>query len=182
MNPELALPPLREDLALHPGPTQKDGAPSWVIEDPLRARFFRIGWLEFELLTRWALGDAQEVARRVSEETLLTPSLEEVLAVRQFFLQHELLINQDLLRRAVQGPLPKPGLATQALHNYLMFRIPLVNPDRFLERFLPWFSPLLGGEPSRCRCSRACSVYFWLCSNGTPSPPPCWKPCRCKVS
>ncbi len=146
MNPELALPPLREDLALHPGPTQKDGAPSWVIEDPLRARFFRIGWLEFELLTRWALGDAQEVARRVSEETLLTPSLEEVLAVRQFFLQHELLINQDLLRRAVQGPLPKPGLATQALHNYLMFRIPLVNPDRFLERFLPWFSPLLGGR------------------------------------
>ena len=63
---QLALPPLREDLALHPGATQKDGSPSWVIEDPLRGRFFRIGWLEFELLSRWHLGDASQVAQAVS--------------------------------------------------------------------------------------------------------------------
>ena len=141
---QLQLPSLREDLALHPGPTQKDGAPSWVIEDPLRGRFFRIGWLEFELLNRWHLGDAQKVAEAVAQQTLLAPSVQEVLAVKQFLLQHELLLNQALLQRAAQGPLPRPSLATQALHHYLMVRIPLVNPDGFLERFLPWFSPLLG--------------------------------------
>lgn len=141
---QMALSPLREDLALHPGATQKDGAPSWVVEDPLRGRFFRIGWLEFELLSRWHLGDARRVAQAVASETLLQPSVEEVLAVKQFFLQHELLVNQELLGRVAQGPLPQPSLATKALHNYLMVRMPLVNPDRFLERFLPWFSPLLG--------------------------------------
>ena len=140
----LHLPPLREDLALHPGSTQRNGSPSWVIEDPVRGRFFRIGWLEFEILARWNLGDAKQVAERVAEETLLEPSLEEVLAVKQFFLHHELLVNQELLRRASQGGLPKASLASKALHNYLMIRIPLVNPDRFLSRFLPWFSPLLG--------------------------------------
>lgn len=140
----LALPPLREDLALHPGSTQKDGAPSWVIEDPLKGRFYRIGWLEFEVLSRWHLGDAGRVVHSVSEETLLAPELDEVLAIRQFLLQHELLVNKSLLDKAAKGPLKQQSLATQALHNYLMFRLPLVNPDRFLDRFLPWFIPLLG--------------------------------------
>ena len=144
MAQKLALPPLREDLALHPGATQRDGSPSWTIEDPLKGRFFRIGWLEFEVLSRWHLGQAQAVAQSVAAETLLEPSVEEVLAIKQFFLQHELLVNRELLQKAAQGPLQQQSMATQALHNYLMFRLPLVNPDRFLDRFLPWFAPLLG--------------------------------------
>lgn len=141
---QLALPPLREDLQLHPGPAQKDGSPSWVVEDPLRGRFFRIGWLEFEVLQRWSLGDARAVAQQVAQDTLLQPTVEEVLAVKQFFLQHELARNPELLDKAGSGQIRKPGLATQALHHYLMFRIPLINPDRFLDRFLPWAQPLLG--------------------------------------
>ena len=144
MAQQLALPPLREDLALHPGATQRDGSPSWTIEDPLKGRFYKIGWLEFEVLSRWHLGQAQAVAQSVAAETLLEPSVEEVLAIKQFFLQHELLVNRELLQKAAQGPLQQQSMATQALHNYLMFRLPLVNPDRFLDRFLPWFAPLLG--------------------------------------
>lgn len=140
---QMALPPLREDLQLHPGSAQKDGSPSWVIEDPLRGRFYRIGWLEFELLQRWHLGDARAVAQQVTQETLLQPTVEEVLAVRQFFLQHQLLLNKSLLDKAGSGQVARQSLAKKALHHYLMFRIPLVNPDRFLERMLPWAVPLL---------------------------------------
>ncbi len=146
MDQQMALPALREDLVLHPGPRQADGAPSWSIEDPLKGRYYRIGWLEFELLQRWSLGDARRVARRVAEDTLLSPSVEEVLEVRQFLLQHELLANPELIARVARGENPAPGLATQALHHYLMFRIPLLNPDRFLERFLPLARPLLGAR------------------------------------
>ena len=81
LDAHMALPALREDLALHPGAAQADGSPSWMIEDPLKARYYRIGWLEFEMLGRWALGDARQVAERVAQETLLSPTLEEVLAV-----------------------------------------------------------------------------------------------------
>ena len=108
------LPPLREDLVLHQGAVQNDGAPSWMIEDPLRGRFLRIGWLEYEVLQRWQLGNAQAVAEAVSRQTLLRPEVNEVLAVREFFMRHELLINQALMQRLSQAPLPKPGLATQA--------------------------------------------------------------------
>ena len=144
--PSTALPALREDLVLHPGATQKDGAPSWMIEDPLRGRFFRMGWLEFEVLTRWHLGDAQAVASRVAQETLLTPEVDEVLAVRDFFLRHELLVNPALMQRITEAPLPQPSLATKALHNYLMFRLPLVNPDAWLGRHMRAFAPLLGAR------------------------------------
>jgi putative peptide zinc metalloprotease protein len=141
---QMMLQPLREDLTLHQGATQKDGAPSWVIEDPMRGRFFRIGWLEFEVLQRWHLGNAGQVAQSVSKETLMAPSIEEVLAIKQFFLRHELLVDKTRLKQISQGPKPRSNLASMALHNYLMVRIPLINPDQLLERFLPWFSPLLG--------------------------------------
>ena len=146
---DLGLPPLREDLALHPGPTLKNGAPSWMIEDPLRGRFFRIGWLEFELLSRWACADARILAAQVAEETLLSPTIDEVLAVKQFLVGHE-LISDPARRSAFAEGRGHPGLATRALHHYLMFRVPLVNPDRFLVAVLPAARLLLS------------PVTFWL--------------------
>jgi putative peptide zinc metalloprotease protein len=114
-----------------------------MIEDPLRGRFYRIGWLELEILSRWAAGDAHEVVRRVSQETLLRPEVEEVLAVRQFLLQHELVVNLERVAAVAGGKTPRTGLATRALHNYLMFRIPLFDPERFLGATLPLARPLL---------------------------------------
>ncbi len=55
------LPPLREDLVLHAGPSGRDGAPTWVIEDPARDRFFQIGRFEAEVLRRWGLGTARAI-------------------------------------------------------------------------------------------------------------------------
>lgn len=138
----MRLPPLREDLSLHPGPTLKNGSPSWMIEDPLRGRFYRIGWLEFELLSRWSCGDARALAKQVEDETLLAPSIEEVLTVKQFLIGHELISDPTRVNAVIEGR-NTPGVATRALHHYLMFRIPLVNPDRFLVSTLPFIRPLL---------------------------------------
>jgi putative peptide zinc metalloprotease protein len=144
MRRQQVLPRLREDLGLHAGPTLKNGSPTWVVEDPVRGRFFRIGWLEFELLSRWACGDAKLLVQQVTQQTLLKPEMQEVLAVKQFLLQHELVENTEKLAALRRGETHKTSVATQALHNYLMFRLPLVNPDRWLERMLPWARPLLG--------------------------------------
>ena len=48
------LPPLREELRLLPAATNRDGTPAWIVQDPVNNRFFRIGWIDFELLLRWA--------------------------------------------------------------------------------------------------------------------------------
>ena len=57
------LPPLREELRLLPAAANRDGSPAWMIHDPVCNRFYRIGWLDFEMLARWSLGSAQAVVR-----------------------------------------------------------------------------------------------------------------------
>jgi len=36
------LPPLRDELALSPGPPEAEGAPTFILHDPVRNRFFRL--------------------------------------------------------------------------------------------------------------------------------------------
>jgi putative peptide zinc metalloprotease protein len=133
-----ALPPLREDLRLYPGPAHRDGSPSWRILDPIRNSFFEIGWLEFELLARWKEHrDAATLAARVSAETPLKPSPEEVQELIDFLAANQLLaagsaLARESLAKRVQGA--KQSWYQQLLHQYLFFRIPLIRPDAFLQR------------------------------------------------
>jgi len=127
------LPPLREDLRVFAAAPEGDGAPAWVIQDPVVNRFYRIGWLEFECLLRWR-GDARAVAGEIAGSTPLQPGPEQVAALASFLEQHQLVR---------PGPAATDRLAARSaaspwrqwrwwLHNYLFFRIPLVRPQAFL--------------------------------------------------
>ena len=137
----LPLPLIREDLKLLPGPRHHDGSPSWRIHDAVRNQFFEIGWLEFELLSRWTEHrDAQSLIARVAAETPLEPVLEEVEELIQFMGLNQLLAPQTAkvrndLRTRLRSQ-AKPWYET-LLHHYLFFRVPLVRPDAFLQRTLP---------------------------------------------
>jgi len=134
-----ALPPLREELALLPGPPLADGQPSWTLQDPVRNLFFQIDWSGFEILSRWALGQPAAIANEVNAQTTLQIDAEEVEALASFLLQNQLL-------RPVEGSAPL--LADQRrsqgqswgkwlLHNYLFMRLPLLRPDGWLSRWSP---------------------------------------------
>ncbi len=136
------LPPLREELALLPGPPLADGQPSWTLHDPVRHQFFRIDWLTFEILARWPLGDAHAIVTSIATRTTLHPQVADVEQVQAFLAQHQLLqqrgpgVAQQLAQHlhALRGtPL------RQLLHHYLFFRVPLVRPDAWLQR---WVGPV----------------------------------------
>lgn len=139
------LPGLRQDLHLIPGPVQPDGAPSWRIHDPVRNRFFQIGWLEFELLQRWQ--DGMRPARlleAVGRETTLHPGEDELEELIVFLADQQLLrIDGPEQRRQLHARWMRaqPHWLTWLLHHYLFFRIPLLHPDRFLGRTLGWIRP-----------------------------------------
>ncbi len=142
------LPRLREDLRLHEGPAQPDGAPSWRILDPVRNRFFEIGWLEFECLQRWhEARDAADLLARVARETTLCPTPPELLELLEFLKRNQLVLpageadRHGLRARWLAGQRPWREML---LHHYLFFRIPLVRPDRFLDATLPWVRRLTG--------------------------------------
>ena len=141
------LPPLREDLALAPGASDPDGRPTWTIYDPSMHRYVRVGWLEFEILSRWGLRDPEAVAASIRAETTLGCGAAEVAGFAAFALKAGLLqpTGSDgsamLANRAKAGA---HGPATWLLHNYLFLRLRLLNPDRFLGATLPAVSWMFG--------------------------------------
>jgi len=62
-----------------------------MIHDPVCNRFYRIGWLDFEMLARWSLGSAQAVVRAIQSETTLAPDESDLQALAGFLERHSLL-------------------------------------------------------------------------------------------
>jgi len=138
---DMPLRQLREDIALYRGPTRRDGSPTWTLHDPARNRFFRIGWLEFQLLSAWGGGTVGRVVEQVRQSTTLRASAPRVLELIQFLSANQLLEARDEHAREqliVQRQAMQQRIGRWLLHNYLFFRIPLVHPDRFLDATLPY--------------------------------------------
>jgi putative peptide zinc metalloprotease protein len=139
---EAQLPPLREELSLHPGPALPSGEPSHILEDPVRNQYFRLDWMTFEILRRWSFGNAEDIVHAVRSATPLQIDTGDVLAVLQFLGINQLLRPDPLA--SVKG-MARQYLAArgswhqQLLHHYLFFRIPLLKPDRWLARIAPAF-------------------------------------------
>ncbi|MCW2242492.1 HlyD family efflux transporter periplasmic adaptor subunit [Azospirillum canadense] len=134
------MPPLREELILHPGPRAPGGAPTWTLQDPSSNRFFRIGWAELEMLARWDRGTPDAIAAAVSAETTLRVSPGQVEGFARFLWTQGLLQafgDGALGRLKAHAAAAKPPFLTWLLHTYLSFRIPLVRPDRFLRATMP---------------------------------------------
>lgn len=137
------LPPLREDLRLHEAAPDRDGAPNWTIQDPVRNKFFRIGWLEFECLLRWERSP-EEIAADISASSPLAVDPDQVMAFAGFLQRHQLLrLGPDAIR-ALASSDARPDWRHWRwwLHHYLFFRIPLVRPERQLALLLPLLRPL----------------------------------------
>ena len=139
---KMALPALREELALLPGPVLADGQPSHTLHDPVRNQFFQIDWPTFEMLRRWHLGEAAALAEAVSRDTALQLGQGDVEQTLLFLRENQLLrppagAAADYAARLRQR---RGGWAHRLLHNYLFFRVPLVRPDAWLKRWTPRLS------------------------------------------
>ena len=146
------LPSLRQDLHVQRVGSFRDGSPRFRVQDPLRNRFFELGMLEVEILAEWRGGDtAFRVAARASEHLGIEVEPEEVIVVRDFLVRHQLVDATggpafNLLREMWHRQ--RQHWLTWLLHHYLFFRVPLVRPDAWLVRMLPW-ARLLVSRPAR---------------------------------
>jgi putative peptide zinc metalloprotease protein len=140
------LAPLREDVDLHPAARLADGSPSWVLQDRARNRFFRVGWVEFEILRRWGQRLPLAVMEGVNRETAARITLEDIDALRDFLADNYLLRLTGAEGRAGWQAALAAGRSHWAmwlLKNYLYLRLHLVRPDRFLRAALPLVRPLM---------------------------------------
>lgn len=141
-NPEdFTLPALREDLQLLRGPAAVDGSLSWTIFDPVRNKYFRIGWSAFQMLSRWSVGKANKLIDRVSTETTYKPAELDLKRLIVFLQSNSLTLEPaggDSRAYLSQYLATKPHWLVWLISHYLFFRIPLFKADRFLRRTLPY--------------------------------------------
>ncbi|KFX06017.1 hemolysin D [Pectobacterium betavasculorum] len=143
--PAAGLSPLRDELILHAGPANRDGSPSWTLEDPLRGLYFRIGWAEMAMLSRWSMGNAEQIVAEVNQTSALTLDDSDVQYFNRFLQANSLtrVSGDDALAQFTrQVEQSRVSIWRKLLKNYLFFRIPLWHPDRFLGATLPWIAPL----------------------------------------
>lgn len=135
MERSLTLPRLREDLHLFEGPRLRDGSPTWTLHDPLRNLYFRIGWLEFELLSRFRLGSSEAILQEIEHLGLVAATEEKLRQLIQFLMQNELTSRSE--------PQQQRKSRQQSL---LFFKVPLFHPDHWLQwvasHLSLFFSPL----------------------------------------
>lgn len=135
--------PLREDLRLYESGSDRDGASMWAIQDPVTNRFYRIGWLEYECLLRWP-GEPGRIAEDIEAHTPLAVDAEQVEDFARFLEQHQLLRPTEQGMQRMRGQANEPGWRHWRwwLHNYLFVRVPLLRPQRVLQRLARWLDPL----------------------------------------
>jgi len=147
---EVALPPLREDLRLIAGASAADGSPTWVIVDPVRGKYFQIGWAASQILSRWAAQSAEAILDQIRTDTTCRATKQDIEDLLRFLYANHLMRDppQGGYRAYVeQAEAARPSWVTWLVHHYLFFQIPLIQPDRFLRATLPlvnWlYSPVV---------------------------------------
>ncbi|MCK5374891.1 MAG: peptidase M50, partial [Alphaproteobacteria bacterium] len=70
--------PYRNDLHIFSHGKDRDGSPAWLLHDPSTNRYFRLGWLEFEILSRWHMNDVQDIIADIVLSTTLKPDQESI--------------------------------------------------------------------------------------------------------
>ncbi len=140
-------PKLRRDIRIT---EQVFRGESWfIIQDPITCQFYRLGPAEYrvirELDGKRTVGEIlQRLAAELGEDTLspeLTAQLLNYLQQANLLETHEQL-DPASLYEAYRKARRKRGL--QVASNFLFINLPLVDPDRFLRRTLPYVRPLLG--------------------------------------
>ena len=137
--PSMAVPALRRELEFHEPINPSDE--QLVLEDPVRARFYRIGRRERALMTQLDGRLAPHAALAAANQRLAYPlSPDEATAIVSFLAREGLLVSEgEQARRQTEAVrrLRRLSQSVRAL-NALFFRVPLLNPDRFLGAALPY--------------------------------------------
>lgn len=136
------VPLLREELRLIAAANNPDGSPAWMIQDPINNKFYRIGWLDFELLLRWELVNIANIIADINSETTLDADADNVNELVDFLGHNKLLQSgsaEAVNRLISEKNKQKQSAFTWLVHHYLFFRIPLIKPQVLLANILPYF-------------------------------------------
>ncbi|MCA9472513.1 MAG: HlyD family efflux transporter periplasmic adaptor subunit [Nitrospirales bacterium] len=122
------------------------GEPTWTIVDPVRNAYLQIGYGAYQLLTRWNAGTVEQLVDRISLETSCTITKKDVEEFLKFLYANHLTqapMTGSSATFAAQAEARQQSWLIALLHQYLFFKIPVIQPDRLLKITLPYVAPLM---------------------------------------
>lgn len=139
------LPRLRGDLEVYKGPDDADGTPTYNIHDPVTATYYKISWVEAEVINKLQKGlNVNQLIKELEAGTTLRLTVDDVFQfVKQLQMQGLLEERHQAAALEEKYKQSKPNWLKWLVFNYLFFRIPLFQPDQFLRRTLSLVSPLM---------------------------------------
>ncbi len=140
------LPELRQDLRLVGQTTDLIGNTLWTIYDPVRHRYAAISLKHYAMLDVWhEASNPEEIIESCWAKHAEVVSEDDVADLVSFLIQSGLAfsVEPEAWRRAyMSAEKYRTARLTRIMHSYLFFRIPLVDPQRFLTRTLDYVRPL----------------------------------------
>jgi putative peptide zinc metalloprotease protein len=140
--PALFLPELRQDLRLERGADGAGGAPVWLIIDPAQHRYVQIDEAAYQLLSCWQSGQPfAALIETVLRDFHVKVGTEELAQFVRFLEANNLTLDApggDWRHYASVAKRAEHGWLMWLIHNYLFIKLPLVRPETFLRRALPW--------------------------------------------
>jgi len=135
-----SLPSLNPLLKLQPSTSQFDGQPQWTLYHPIANQFYKIGWAEYECLSRFhKYQNGDDLIKAVNNETALEIDESDLEGIVQFLAMNGLL--EGKLQQNMEAK--KKTWWNKMLHGYLYFTIPILKPENFLRRTSGVIKPLL---------------------------------------
>lgn len=152
---ELRPSSFRRDLVLFPGPAEPDGTPTYTLFDPLKGQYFKISWVQAIVMEVFKPGmSVSELLTSVNQRSPLKIELKDLEQIFMSAAQMNLLAieksSEDVAKAAAAV---HQGWIVWIIMHYLYIRIPLVNPDHFLEKTLRYVLPLV---------SRPAMIFYLL--------------------
>lgn len=141
----LVLSPFRKDLELFPGPDEPDGSPSFVLFDPIKGQYYKIGLAQATVMRVFKPGmTLKTLLKEVNERSSFKITNEELTAIfQQASLLNLLSVPKTSESVGEAADRAKTNIFIWLVMHYLYIRIPLTNPDSFLTRTLHYVEPLL---------------------------------------
>lgn len=140
-----SVPALRSDLKLQPVTVDSSGTPNWILSDTLRTRYFKLGWVEYELLSRWHLVHPEHIVASVNQETTLSVSPDDINKLIVFLENNELIFatKAEALNN-LRAKSERKGVALwrRGFRSTMFARKQLCNPDKLLCSLVTLLTPV----------------------------------------
>lgn len=139
------LVPFRQDLLVYPGPSKLDGTPTYVLYDPIKGQYYKITWAHALVMRIFSPGmSLDELVEQVNARSSLRVDQEDIIEIFYEAAYLDLLaLSKSSEEVQLSADKTKVGWLWWMLMHYLYIRIPIINPDKFLQRTLIYVKPLI---------------------------------------